>query len=115
MAKNRNYMNIQESAVLKLKDLLAEENNPDTKFRVYVQGGGCSGMQYGFTFDDSVNEDDIAIEVDTFTVLVDSISMQYLANANIRWEESLMGASFIIDNPNAESTCGCGSSFSPSM
>ena len=106
---------VTEQAVAKIQDILAEESNPALKLRVFVQGGGCSGMQYGFTFDDSVNEDDIAIEVDTFTVLVDSISMQYLANANIRWEESLMGASFIIDNPNAESTCGCGSSFSPSM
>ena len=106
---------ITESAKNKVVDLLMEENNPNLMLRTFVQGGGCSGMQYGFTFDDSVNEDDIAIEVDTFTVLVDSISMQYLSNANIRWEESLMGASFIIDNPSAESTCGCGSSFSPSM
>lgn len=106
-------MNIQESAVTKLKDLLLEESNPTLKFRVFVQGGGCSGMQYGFTFDEEQNEDDFDFKFENLTVVVDATSMQYLQGANIRWEESLMGSSFIIDNPNAETSCGCGSSFNP--
>jgi iron-sulfur cluster insertion protein len=106
-------MKIQESAVIKLRELRAEENNPDLKFRVFVQGGGCSGMQYGFTFDEAQNEDDFNFQFDDLTVLVDAISMSYLADADIRWQESDMGASFVIDNPQAETTCGCGSSFSP--
>jgi iron-sulfur cluster insertion protein len=106
-------MKIQESAVTKLRELRAEENNPDLKFRVFVQGGGCSGMQYGFTFDEAQNEDDFDFQFDDLTVLVDAMSMTYLADADIRWDESDMGASFVIDNPQAETTCGCGSSFSP--
>jgi len=106
-------MKIQESAVIKLRELRAEENNPDLKFRVFVQGGGCSGMQYGFTFDEAQNEDDFDFRFDDLTVLVDAMSMSYLADADIRWQESDMGASFVIDNPQAETTCGCGSSFSP--
>jgi iron-sulfur cluster insertion protein len=106
-------MKIQESAVIKLRELRAEENNPDLKFRVFVQGGGCSGMQYGFTFDEAQNEDDFDFKFDDLTVLVDAMSMSYLADADIRWQESDMGASFVIDNPQAETTCGCGSSFSP--
>jgi len=106
-------MKIQESAVTKLRELRAEENNPDLKFRVFVQGGGCSGMQYGFTFDEAQNEDDFDFQFDDLTVLVDAMSMSYLADADIRWQESDMGASFVIDNPQAETTCGCGSSFSP--
>jgi iron-sulfur cluster insertion protein len=106
-------MKIQESAVIKLRELRAEENNPDLKFRVFVQGGGCSGMQYGFTFDEAQNEDDFDFKFDDLTVLVDAMSMSYLADADIRWQESDMGASFVIDNPQAQTTCGCGSSFSP--
>jgi iron-sulfur cluster insertion protein len=106
-------MKIQESAVIKLRELRAEENNPDLKFRVFVQGGGCSGMQYGFTFDEAQNEDDFDLKFDDLTVLVDAMSMSYLTDADIRWQESDMGASFVIDNPQAETTCGCGSSFSP--
>ena len=106
-------MNLQESAIIKLQDLLLEENNPNLKFRVFVQGGGCSGMQYGFTFDEAQNEDDFDFKFDNLTVLVDSISMQYLQGAKIRWDDSDMGSSFVIDNPNAETSCGCGSSFSP--
>jgi iron-sulfur cluster insertion protein len=106
-------MKIHESAVIKLRELRAEENNPDLKFRVFVQGGGCSGMQYGFTFDESQNEDDFDFQFEDLTVLVDAMSMSYLADADIRWQESDMGASFVIDNPQAETTCGCGSSFSP--
>ena len=106
-------MLIQESAIKKLQELFIEEKNPALKFRVFVQGGGCSGMQYGFTFDEEQNEDDFDFKFDELTVVVDSMSLTYLQNANIRWEESLMGSSFIIDNPNAETTCGCGSSFNP--
>ena len=106
-------MKIHESAVTKLRELRAEENNPDLKFRVFVQGGGCSGMQYGFTFDEAHNEDDFDFQFADLTVLVDAMSMTYLADADIRWQESDMGASFVIDNPNAQTSCGCGSSFSP--
>ena len=106
-------MKIHESAVTKLQELRREENNPDLKFRVFVQGGGCSGMQYGFTFDEAQNEDDFDFQFEDLTVLVDAMSMTYLADADIRWQESDMGASFVIDNPNAQTSCGCGSSFSP--
>ena len=106
-------MKIHESAVTKLRELRREENNPDLKFRVFVQGGGCSGMQYGFTFDEAQNEDDFDFQFEDLTVLVDAMSMTYLSDADIRWQESDMGASFVIDNPQAETTCGCGSSFSP--
>lgn len=106
-------MDILESAVRKLRELKAEENNPELKFRVFVQGGGCSGMQYGFTFDESQNEDDFDFQYGDLTVLVDSMSWGYLQGAKIRWEESDMSAGFVIDNPNAETSCGCGSSFSP--
>jgi iron-sulfur cluster insertion protein len=105
-------MKLDTSAVTKLKDILAEENNPNAKLRVFVQGGGCSGFQYGFTLDEAKNEDDFDFAYDDVTVLVDAMSMQYLQNANIRWDESDMGSSFVIDNPQAQSTCGCGSSFS---
>ena len=106
-------MKIHESAVTKLRELRREENNPDLKFRVFVQVGGCSGMQYGFTFDEAQNEDDFDFQFEDLTVLVDAMSMTYLADADIRWQESDMGASFVIDNPNAQTSCGCGSSFSP--
>ena len=105
-------MKLDTSAVAKLKNILAEENNPNAKLRVFVQGGGCSGFQYGFTLDEAKNEDDFDFAYDNVTVLVDAMSMQYLQNANIRWDESDMGSSFVIDNPQAQSTCGCGSSFS---
>jgi len=106
-------MKLTDSAVTKLRDLIAEENNPDIKLRVFVQGGGCSGMQYGFTFDEVQNEDDFDFEYGDVRVLVDSMSFGYLQGAEINWREDAMGASFVIDNPNAETTCGCGSSFSP--
>jgi len=106
-------MIIQESAVHKLQTLKQEENNPNIKFRVFVQGGGCSGMQYGFTFDEQQNEDDFDFQYDDLTVLVDSMSFGYLQGAQISYREDDMGASFVIDNPNAQTTCGCGSSFSP--
>jgi len=102
---------LTESAVAKIKDLLAEENNPDTVLRVFVQGGGCSGMQYGFTFDEGRGEDDFDVPAEV-PVVVDSMSMQYLQDATINYREDIMGASFVIDNPQAQTTCGCGSSFS---
>jgi len=106
-------MKLTDSAVEKLKDILAEENNPAAKFRVFVQGGGCSGMQYGFTLDEDQNDDDFVQEYQSVQVLVDSMSWQYLQEATINYKEDLMGASFVIDNPQAQTTCGCGSSFAP--
>ena len=96
-----------------MQQLRAEENNADIKFRVFVQGGGCSGMQYGFTFDEAQNEDDFDFQFDDLTVLVDAMSMEYLREARINYREDAMGASFVIDNPQAQTTCGCGSSFNP--
>jgi iron-sulfur cluster insertion protein len=107
-------MNLDQSAVAKLQEILAEEQNTKSRLRVFVQGGGCSGMQYGFTLDEDSNEDDFEFNFSGVPVLVDSMSMQYLSGSTIKYEESAMGASFMIDNPNAETTCGCGSSFSPS-
>ena len=104
---------IKESAIAKISDILAEENNPKAKVRVFVQGGGCSGMQYGFTIDDEQNEDDFEIPAGSLSVLIDSISAQYLENASIDYVEDLSGSQFKINNPNAQTTCGCGSSFSP--
>lgn len=104
---------ITESASARITDILAEENNPKAKIRVFIQGGGCSGMQYGFTIDEEQNEDDFEIPAGDITVLVDSVSSQYLTNARIDFVEDLNGAQFKIDNPNAQTTCGCGSSFSP--
>lgn len=106
-------IDLNESAVVKLKELIAEEGNPDLKLRVFVQGGGCSGFQYGFTFDEVQNEDDFDLEYDGVKLLVDSMSAQYLQGAKIKYSEDAMGASFSIDNPQAQTTCGCGSSFSP--
>ena len=102
---------LQPSAVAKLQELFAEENNPALVLRVFVQGGGCSGFNYGFTFDEIVNEDDFRLESQV-PVVVDSMSMQYLQGAEIDYKEDLMSASFVINNPQATSTCGCGSSFS---
>lgn len=106
-------MQLDESAVAKLKDLLAEENKPGLKLRVFVQGGGCSGMQYGFTFDEDQNDDDFDFAYDDVSILVDAMSMDYLRNATISYKDDVMGSSFVIDNPQAQTTCGCGSSFSP--
>jgi iron-sulfur cluster insertion protein len=105
-------MKLDTSAVTKLKNILAEENNPNAKLRVFVQGGGCSGMQYGFSLEETKNEDDFDFVYDDVTVLVDAMSMQYLQNAEIRFDDSDMGSSFVINNPQAQTTCGCGSSFS---
>ena len=102
---------ISESAKIKIKDLLLEENNPSLSLRTFVQGGGCSGFSYGFTFDEVVNEDDFEIPLDEFKILVDSMSMTYLTGAEIDYKEDVMGSQFNIKNPNATTTCGCGSSF----
>jgi iron-sulfur cluster insertion protein len=102
---------ITESAKEKIKDLLLEENNPNISLRTFVQGGGCSGFSYGFTLDEIKNEDDFEIPLDNFTILVDAMSMQYLQGAEIDYKEELMGSTFSIKNPNAQTTCGCGSSF----
>jgi iron-sulfur cluster insertion protein len=106
-------IDLQESAVTKLRELIAEEGNPDLKLRIFVQGGGCSGMQYGFTFDEEQNEDDFDLNIDGVGLLVDSMSAQYLQGAKIKYTEDAMGANFSIDNPQAQTTCGCGSSFTP--
>ena len=101
-----------DSAAAKVADLIAEEGNSELKLRVFVQGGGCSGFQYGFTFDDAVNEDDTLFEKNGVTLLVDSMSFQYLVGAEIDYKEDINGSQFVIKNPNATTTCGCGSSFS---
>ncbi len=104
---------ITESAKNKIIDLLAEENNPQLMLRTFVQGGGCSGFQYGFTFDEIQNEDDFEFQIaENFKLVVDAMSMQYLTGATIDYKEELMESSFTIKNPNAQTTCGCGSSFS---
>ena len=105
-------INFTESAAAKVAQLIEEEGNPDLKLRVFVTGGGCSGYQYGFTFDEIANEDDTAIERGGVTFLVDPMSYQYLVGAEIDYQESLEGSQFVIRNPNAQTTCGCGSSFS---
>ncbi len=101
-----------DNAVAKVADLIAEEGNPDLKLRVFVQGGGCSGFQYGFTFDEISNDDDMVVEKGGVQLLFDAMSFQYLTGAEIDYKEDLTGSQFVIRNPNASSTCGCGSSFS---
>jgi iron-sulfur cluster insertion protein len=101
-----------DSAASKVKDLIIDEGNPDLKLRVFVQGGGCSGFQYGFTFDETVNEDDTALTKEGVTLLIDAMSYQYLVGAEIDYKEDINGSQFVIKNPNATTTCGCGSSFS---
>ena len=101
-----------DAAASKVAELIAEEGNPDLKLRVFVQGGGCSGFQYGFTFDEIVNEDDTTMTKQGVSLLIDAMSYQYLVGAEIDYKDDLEGAQFVIKNPNATSTCGCGSSFS---
>ncbi|MFN3617127.1 MAG: iron-sulfur cluster insertion protein ErpA [Aquabacterium sp.] len=101
-----------DAAAGKVAELVAEEGNPDLKLRVFVQGGGCSGFQYGFTFDEIQNEDDTAMVKNGVTLLIDAMSLQYLVGAEIDYKDDLEGAQFVIRNPNATTTCGCGSSFS---
>lgn len=103
---------LSDAAVSKVRSLIEEEGNPDLKLRIFVSGGGCSGFQYGFTFDEAMAEDDTAMVKDGVTFLVDSMSFQYLIGAEIDYSEGIEGAQFVIKNPNATSTCGCGSSFS---
>lgn len=102
-----------DAAAHKVKELLTEEGNPNLKLRVFVQGGGCSGFQYGFTFDEDVSEDDTAIDKYGVQLLIDPMSFQYLVGAEIDFKDDLEGSQFVIRNPNANSTCGCGSSFTP--
>ena len=101
-----------DSAASKVKTLIQEEGNPELKLRVFVSGGGCSGFQYGFTFDEVQNEDDSVMEKNGVKLLIDPMSYQYLVGAEVDYTEGLEGAQFVIKNPNAQSTCGCGSSFS---
>ena len=101
-----------EAAALKVKELIEEENNPDLKLRVFVSGGGCSGFQYGFTFDENLDEGDTVVENCSVKLLIDPLSFQYLVGAEIDYTEDLEGAQFVIRNPNATTTCGCGTSFS---
>jgi iron-sulfur cluster insertion protein len=105
-------IDITTAAKDKITDLLMQENNAKLALRTFVQGGGCSGFSYGFTFDEEKGEDDFEFPIGDFRLLVDAMSMQYLQGANIDYKEELMGASFVINNPNATSQCGCGSSFS---
>jgi len=100
------------AAAAKVRELIAEEGNAELKLRVYIQGGGCSGFQYGFEFDEQQGEDDLAVQTDGVILLVDPLSLQYLMGAEVDYTESLHGAQFVIRNPNAKTTCGCGSSFS---
>lgn len=101
-----------DAAVAKVRQLMEEEGNPSLMLRVFVQGGGCAGFQYGFTFDETQNDDDAVMEKGGVKLLIDSMSYQYLVGAKIDYKEGLSGEQFVIDNPNAVTTCGCGSSFS---
>lgn len=101
-----------DAAARKVKELVEEEENPSLKLRVYVTGGGCSGFQYGFTFDEKVNEGDMTIEKDSVVLVVDPMSLQYLVGGEVDYSEGLQGSRFLINNPNATTTCGCGASFS---
>ena len=105
-------IDFRPSAVEKVRDIIAEENNPDLKLRIFVQGGGCSGFSYGFTLDEIANEDDFDLEFNGIHLLVDAMSRQYLEGATVDYVEELYGSQFTIKNPNATATCGCGSSFS---
>lgn len=105
-------VSLTDSALMRVAQIIGSEGNPDLKFRISVSGGGCSGFQYGFSLDDCQSEDDVVIERDGITVLIDSVSVEYLRGAEIDFVEDLVGSSFQINNPNASSKCGCGSSFS---
>jgi len=106
-------LTITENATAKIIEVIQEEGNPELKLRMYVQGGGCSGMSYGFTLDEVQNEDDWVIPAGSASILVDSMSMQYIAGAEVDYKDDLSGSQFVINNPNAQTTCGCGSSFQP--
>ena len=109
---NPTSINLSARAVQKVRDLVSEEENAELKLRVYITGGGCSGFQYGFSFEEVAAEDDAAIEKDGVTVLVDPMSFQYLVGSEVDYTEGLEGSRFIVNNPNASATCGCGASFS---
>jgi iron-sulfur cluster insertion protein len=109
---NPTSINLSARAVQKVRDLVSEEENAELKLRVYITGGGCSGFQYGFSFEEAAAEDDAAIEKDGVTVLVDPMSFQYLVGSEVDYTEGLEGSRFIVNNPNASATCGCGASFS---
>lgn len=111
-ALSTEMIEVTDSAVHKVQSLLAEEENPDLKLRVFVTGGGCSGFQYGFSFDEKINDGDMLIKKDGISVVVDPLSIQYLMGSKVDYTEGLQGSRFIVDNPNATTTCGCGSSFS---
>lgn len=116
MAELQSYVptpvNISPNAINKVRELVEEEENPDLKFRVYVTGGGCSGFQYGFSFEEDAAEDDTRIEREGVTLIIDPMSYPYLVGSVVDYEEGLQGARFTVKNPNASSTCGCGASFS---
>lgn len=112
MSDVQSLLDFSDSAARKVKELIDEENNPNLKLRVYVSGGGCSGFQYGFTFDEDVQDGDTAVEKGGVSLLIDPLSFQYLQGASIDYVDDLQGARFVIRNPNASTTCGCGSSFS---
>jgi iron-sulfur cluster assembly accessory protein len=109
---NPSSINLSASAVEKVRDLVADEENDQLKLRVFITGGGCSGFSYGFTFDELIADDDTALESDGVTLLVDPMSLQYLAGSVVDYTEGLEGSRFVVNNPNATATCGCGSSFS---
>lgn len=111
ISRAKSVITISDSAKEKIIDILIEEKNPNVALRTFVQGGGCSGFSYGFTLDEEKNEDDFELLVGDFKVLVDAMSMQYMQGATIDYKDELMGSSFVINNPNAKTTCGCGSSF----
>ncbi len=105
-------LSVTDNAATKVQELIAQQNNPSLKLRVFIMGGGCSGFQYGFTFDESVYDDDARVEKGGVTVVIDPMSVQYLVGAEIDYQKGLEGAQFILKNPNAKTTCGCGLSFS---
>ena len=109
---NPSSINLSARAIQKVRDLVTEEENEQLKLRVFITGGGCSGFQYGFTFDEITNEDDTTMTKNGVSLLIDAMSYQYLTGSEIDYKEDLQGAQFVIKNPNATSTCGCGSSFS---
>ena len=109
---NPSSINLSGRAIQKVRDLVAEEENDQLKLRVFITGGGCSGFQYGFTFDELVADDDTALQTDGVTLVVDPMSLQYLMGSVVDYTEGLEGSRFVVNNPNATATCGCGSSFS---
>ena len=107
-----NEIRLSNNAVSKVRALVEDEGNPSLKLRVYITGGGCSGFQYGFSFDESVSDDDMVVERDGVTALIDSMSYQYLVGSEVDYSEGLEESRFVVNNPNATTTCGCGASFS---